>query len=137
MSAPHFSGVWNIGPSIALSTTTGGLCPWDFRQLVGDSCTCGEINQTVGRIGGRLDQDQPHPDSRARCLRRLAHIAGIDAVCKAECGDRKRSHLLLEQRFGAAIERPTVQYGVARPEKGDSVVEIAAMPLAKTAERSA
>src|SRR3984885_6057124 len=30
MSAPHFSGVWNIGPSIVLSTTTGGLYPCDF-----------------------------------------------------------------------------------------------------------
>jgi hypothetical protein len=32
MSAPHFSGVWNIGPSIVLSTTTGGLYPWDFAS---------------------------------------------------------------------------------------------------------
>ena len=32
MSAPHFSGVWNIGPSIVLSTTTGGLYPWDVAS---------------------------------------------------------------------------------------------------------
>src|SRR6202161_4290179 len=32
MSAPHFSGVWNIGPSIVLSTATGGLYPWDVAS---------------------------------------------------------------------------------------------------------
>jgi hypothetical protein len=39
-----------------------------LSQLVGDSCTGGEINQTVGRIGGRLYQDQPTlPFARAAC----------------------------------------------------------------------
>ncbi len=70
--------------------------PLGLRQLVGDSCAGGEINQTVGRIGGRLDEDQPHPTFRARRLRRLSHLDDIDAVCKAEGGDPKRSHLLLE-----------------------------------------
>ena len=86
---------------------------------MGDSCAGGEINETVGRIGGRLDQDQTHPAFRARRLRRLSQLGGIDAVRKAERGDPKRSHLLLEQRYGAAIERSTVQYGVARSEKGE------------------
>ena len=93
--------------------------PLRLRQLVGDGRTCGEINQTVGRIGRRLDQDQTYPASRARCLRRPSHLGGIDAVCKAEGGDPEGAHLLLEECFGAAIERSAVHYGVARPKKGE------------------
>jgi hypothetical protein len=93
--------------------------PLRARQLIGDSCACGEINKTVGRIGGRLDEDQTHPASRARCLRRLSHLGGIDAVGKAKSGHAEGAHLFLEQRFGTNIKRPTMQYGVARPEKGE------------------
>src|ERR1700692_4932681 len=32
MSAPPFRSVWDIGPSILLSTTTGGLYPCDFAN---------------------------------------------------------------------------------------------------------
>jgi hypothetical protein len=96
-----------------------GSIPLGLRQLVGDSRAGGEINKTVGRIGGRLDEDQTHPACRARGLSCLSHLGDIDAVCKAEGSDPKRTHLLLEQRFGAAIERSAVQYGVACAEKGE------------------
>ena len=119
ISAPHFSGVWNIGPSIVLSTTTGGRCPCVFSKLVSDRRAGGEIDKTVGRIGGGFDEDQSHPAFRARRFGGLAHFGDIDAVGKAESGDAECAHLVLEQRFGAAIEGPTMQNGVARPEKGE------------------
>ena len=115
----------------------GRSIPQRLLQLVGDSRAGGEINKTVGRIGGRLDQDQPHPALRARRFRRLAHIDDIDAVGKAESGDAEGGHLVLWKRFGAAIEGRLCRTVSPGRRKAKSVVEIAAMPLAKTAERSA
>ena len=96
-----------------------GSIPLKLGQVVGDRRARGEINKAVGRIGWRLDQDQTDPALRARRLRRLTHIRGIDAVGKAKSGDTEGAHLLLQQRFGAAIERATVQYRVAGPKKGE------------------
>src|SRR5215207_10271515 len=31
-SAPCFNGFWNFGPSLVLSTKTGGRCPCDFSS---------------------------------------------------------------------------------------------------------
>jgi len=58
-------------------------------QLVGDSRAGGEIDKTIGRIGGGLDQDQPHPTLRTRRFRGLAHLCDIDAVGKAESDEPK------------------------------------------------
>ena len=65
---------------------------------------------------------------RTRCI--------FDAVCKAEGGDPKAAHLLLEECFRCPHNRGSAVHllGCRPPErKANRVVEVAAMPLANTA----
>ena len=119
MSAPHFSGVWNIGPSIVLSTTTGGLYPCALDSSSAIAAHAARSTRPLVGLAGRLDQDQTYPASRARCLRRLSHLGGIDAVSKAEKRSRRRRPSASEAAFRCRQREADCALWYRPPEKGE------------------
>jgi hypothetical protein len=104
---------------MVLSTTTGGRGP-GLLELVGDHLAGGEIDEAVGRVGRRLDQDHGDPALGGGSLGDVAHLGDVEPVGEAEGRDAEGAHLVLQQGLGAAIERARMQDGVAGPQEGEA-----------------
>ncbi|MFK4712761.1 hypothetical protein ABIF56_003463 [Bradyrhizobium elkanii] len=95
-----------------------GVWPCALPNRVGDAPRQRDIDQAVGRIGRRLDED--HRD--AALLHRLVGSGAddtlVEAVGKAHGVNREARQRPGEQRLGAAVERLRMQDHVARPREG-------------------
>ena len=91
-----------------------------FLQLGGDRRAGCEIDQSVGRVRRRLDQNHADAPLGGGGLRRRAHLRDVEPVGEAEGRDAEGAHLVLQQRLGAAIERARMDDGVARTKEGEA-----------------
>ena len=87
-------------------------------DLVGDPADSHEIDQRVGRVGRRFDEDDRYTACPAAVIGRRANGCLIDTVGETHSADAKIGQGLGKQRFGAAIKRLRMHDGVARTGKG-------------------
>jgi len=83
-------------------------------NLVGNPAQQGDVDQRVGRVGRRLDQNHRNPTFAARSLRGLMNGRLVDAVDEAHRADAEVCHGVREQRFRPAVQRLGMQDDVAR-----------------------
>ncbi len=86
---------------------------------VGHASDHRDIDQTVGRIGRRLDQDDGDAALGHRLFRRLLHRSFADAVGKSNGGDAEVQKGLGQQCFGSPVERLRMQDRIPRPDEGE------------------
>jgi hypothetical protein len=96
-----------------LSQATIGVCPCAYTA---DHC---DIDQAVGGIGRRFDEDHRDPPLPHRLRRRQRDRGFVDAVGKTHRSDRETRQRLQKQRLGAAVERLRVQNDVAGADEGE------------------
>lgn len=86
---------------------------------VGNAADHGDINEAVGRVRRRLDQDHGDTALGHRRFGRSRHRRFVDAIGKADGGDSEIEEGAGKQRLGAAIERLAVQDRVTRLDEGE------------------
>ena len=77
-----------------------------------------DIDQRIGRIGRRLDQDDRYPSLAARLLRGGPNGGLAHAVDEADGADAEICHGARQQGFRSAVERLGVQNDVAGADEG-------------------
>ncbi len=103
-----------------------GVVAGDDRRMallladrVGDAADHRDIDEAVGRVGRRFDQDHRDAAFRHRLLGRRLHRSLVDAVGETDGGNAEVEEGLRQQRFGAAVERLRMQNRVAGPDEGE------------------
>jgi hypothetical protein len=97
-----------------LSQAITGRCALFFADRLGHPADHRHVHQAVGRVRRRLDQDHRDAALAHRFFGRRRHRLLVDSVRKPDRRDTHVEEGLREQRFGAAIKRLRMQYGVAR-----------------------
>src|SRR5215216_6610561 len=94
--------------------------PLRLLKLVSDRRAGSEIDEAIGWIRWRLDQDHADAPPGGGSPGRFAHLRDIDTIGETKGRDAEGTHLVFQQGLSAAIERPTVDDGVARPQEGEA-----------------
>ena len=90
-----------------------------FTDHVGDTADHGDIDEAVGRVRRRFNEDDRDAPLAHRLLGRRPHRVLADAIGETDGVDAEIEEGLRQQRFGAAIERLRMQDGIARPHEGE------------------
>ena len=104
-SAPCVIGVWNSGPSIVLSTITGGRLPSASVRLSAIRARLGDVDEAIRRIGRRLEVKRGDRPRRTRPIDGLLHRR--DPAFRREA-NRRHAELRQDprqQEIRAAVDR--------------------------------
>ena len=96
-----------------------GLEALGLADLVGDLPQQLDIDERIGRIGGRFDHDDRYASFALRLGRGRPNGKLVDAIDEAHGADAEARHRARQERFGSAIERLGMQDDVAGTGKGE------------------
>ncbi|MNL24586.1 hypothetical protein D3C87_1460290 [compost metagenome] len=93
--------------------------PLLLADHVGNAADHGDIDNTVCRVGGGLDEDDGHPAFRHRSLCGGYHRGLADTIGETHRRNAEIVEGLCQQRLSAAVQRLGMEYGVAGPDESE------------------